>query len=159
MDILDAVAGAAQASDFGAWARASSLAYPVANLAHLLGLLLLVGGIGIVDLRVLGLFRGLPLAALSRALTPLAAAGLVLMLMSGATMFAADAATLATSATFRWKLALIALALSNAAAFRLRFGRLVDGPPDAPAPARLLAGLSLSLWLTIATLGRMIAYT
>jgi len=157
LDVLDVVAAAAHASEFGAWARASSFAYPAANLSHLLGLLLLVGGIGVVDLRVLGLFKSLPLAALSRALTPPAIFGLVLMLPTGATMFAADATTLAGSATFRWKLALIALALANAVVFRVRFNRLLDREAP-PAQARAHAGLSLVLWLSIAALGRMIAY-
>ena len=62
---------------------------------------MLVGGIGILDLRLAGAFRAIPVAPLSRALTPIALAGLVLMVPSGATMFAADAATLAGSATFR----------------------------------------------------------
>ena len=78
---------------------------------------MLVGGIGLLDLRLVGLFRSLPVAPLSRALTPVAIAGLILMVPSGLTMVAADAAV-AESATFRWKLLLIALALTNALAFR-----------------------------------------
>ncbi len=65
---------------------------------------MLVGGIGILDLRLAGLFRRIPVEALSSALTPIALAGLVLMIPSGATMFAADAAALVNSATFRLKL-------------------------------------------------------
>src|SRR3546814_5025686 len=38
---------------------------------YLFGLVLLVGSIGIVDLRLVGAFRALPLASLARALTPL----------------------------------------------------------------------------------------
>lgn len=156
MDLLAVIAEVVQASSFGAWARQSSLAYPAANLVHLLGLVMLVGGIGLLDLRVAGLFRALPIEPLSRALTPIALSGFALMALSGPVMFAADAAALAGSGAFRWKLLLIALALANAAAFRLLWrGRLADPPPA----ARAMALASLLLWLGIATLGRMIAYS
>lgn len=157
---LGAFAEAVQASGFGEWAAGSSLAYPLANTVHLLGLVMLVGGIGVVDLRLAGAFRALPPAALSRALTPIAIAGLALMVPSGAVMFAADAASLVGSPVFRWKLALIVLALANAVAFRLLWRhRLADWDAGAPAAGRVMAAVSILLWLTIGTLGRMIAYS
>lgn len=159
MDVLAEAVAALQASPFGAWARGSAYAYPLANLAHLLGLLLLVGGIGLLDLRLAGLFSALPVAPLSRALTPLAIAGLVLMLPSGLTMFVADAKSLAASPLFRWKLALIVLALANAVAFRRVWGARLDRWGGAVPPgARAMAVASLILWLSVAALGRLIAY-
>src|SRR3546814_7788223 len=79
---------------------------------------MLVGGIGVVDLRVVGLWRRLPMAELSRALTPVAVAGLVLMAASGSILFAADGPALARPAIFERKLLIIAAALAHAAAFR-----------------------------------------
>lgn len=152
---MEALAAALEASAFGRWAAGD--AYPVANIVHLLGLVLLLGGIGLVDLRIMGAFPALPLAALSRALTPLAVAGLALQALSGPVLVAADAVALLGSTAFRWKLAAIGLALANAAAFRLLQTRLpADG--SVALPGRLLAALSLAAWLTVATLGRMIAY-
>lgn len=149
-----------QASDFGVWASESSLAYPLANVVHLLGLVMLVGGIGIVDLRIAGAFRSLPLAPLSRALTPIAIVGLLLMVPSGAVMFAADAVALAGSDVFLRKLVLVGFALANALLFRWLWQRRIDGGArDLPFAARGMALLSLLLWLTVGTLGRMIAYT
>lgn len=152
MDPLDWLAAQADGSAFAHWSSAT--AYPVANVLHLLGLVLLVGGIGLVDLRIAGLFRSLPVRALSKALTPLSIAGLALMLLSGIVMFAADAEALARSDIFRRKLILIALALLNAGAFRWLW-RDLDRPTLA---ARIMAGLSLILWLAVATHGRLIAY-
>ena len=153
--MIDALAAAIEASALGGFARGSAWAYPIANLVHLLGLVLLLGGIGIADLRLIGLFPALPRAALLRALTPVAIAGLALLALSGPILFAADATALARSSTFRWKLALIAIALLNALAFRL----LKLGRSDRPgAIERPLAALSLLLWLTVAALGRLIAY-
>ncbi|WP_206185362.1 hypothetical protein [Sphingosinicella sp. CPCC 101087] len=144
-------------SDYAAWAAESALAYPVANTLHLLGLVLLVGGIGLVDLRLLGLFPRLPLAPLAGALTPLAIGGLIILVASGTVLFAADALSLATSWTFRLKLVLIALALANALVFRWLFGRASPEPPS--GAARLMALASLAFWLSVATAGRMIAYS
>lgn len=159
MDGLQALAAVIEASPLGNWARASSLAYPVANLLHLLGLVLLVGGIGLLDLRLAGVFTTLPLPSLSRVLTPLALGGLVLMVISGPILFAADATALAQSSTFRWKLSLIALALANAAAFRWLWQSDLERWDIAPPlPGRLMAIASVLLWLGIAALGRLIAY-
>jgi len=117
----------------------------------------LLGGIGLVDLRTIGLFRSLPLQPLSRALVPIAASGVLILAASGSILFAADAKSLAMSGTFRLKLILIALALVNVALFRLLIGAVVSDPP--PLSARLLALASLLLWLGVAICGRMIAYS
>jgi hypothetical protein len=157
---LDRIGAVVQASGFGLWAAQSPLAYPIANVVHLLGLIMLIGAIGLLDLRLAGLFRGLEVAALSRALTPIAFGGIALIVPSGATMFAADAAALVHSATFQWKLALIMIALANALAFRLAFGRrMARWDEAAPAGGRIMAIASLALWLGVATLGRWIAYS
>lgn len=143
----------------GPWSRGHALVYPLANTLHLLGLVMLVGGIGAVDLRIAGLWRGLPLDALSRALTPVAIAGLLLMIPTGTILFAADGEALAGSAVFHRKLVLIAVALANAITFRLIWGgRIAGWLGPAPAAARIMAAASLLLWLAIAAHGRWIAY-
>jgi hypothetical protein len=158
MDPLALAAGLEQ-SALGAWARGSPVGYPAANLLHLLGLVMLVGAIGVLDLRFLGLFRRLPAGALAQGLIPLAAAGLALMVLSGLVMFAADAGALARSAVFRWKIAVIAAALLNVAGFHLLWRRrLDDWTGGAPPAARAAAAASLMLWLAAAALGRLIAY-
>lgn len=138
------------ASGLAAWAGSGAV-YPVANVVHLFGLVLLFGGIGIVDLRLLGAFPALPADALVRALTPLGIAGLAVLALTGPILFAADAASLAASPVFGWKLAMIAAALVNAAAFRWV---LRDG-----VRRRVAAGVSLGAWASVAVLGRMIAYS
>ena len=141
---LSAFGEAVQSSSFGVWAGGEI--YPIANLVHLL--------------RLIGLFRRIPTAALAAALTPIAIAGLLLMIPSGATMFASDASTLVNSSTFRTKLLLIAAALANAIAFRFLWRRRVgDWESSLPTWGRVMAMLSLSLWLSVAGLGRWIAYS
>ena len=158
MTDLGAWGEAVQASPFGVWAGGEI--YPFANLVHILGLVMLVGGIGILDLRLAGLFRRIPTAPLATALTPIAIAGLLLMIPSGAAMFSSDASTLVNSGTFRTKLMLIGLALANAIAFRVLWRRRIDQwDLDPPMVGRVMAAVSILLWLWIAALGRWIAYS
>lgn len=127
---------------------------------HLLGLVLLVGGIGMLDLRLAGAFRGLPVAPLVRATIPLALSGLVLLACAGSVMLAADAGPLAGSTVFRWKLAFIAFGLAHAVVFQALWrGRFENWDADPPPLGRLMAVTSIAIWLTVATLGRLIAYT
>ena len=154
---LLALNGWLDAIGLAGWARGSAHVYPWANVLHVLGVVLLVGGIGIVDLRIIGLWRDLPLQELSNALTPVAMAGLALQATSGLVLFAADGEALAASDVFHLKLSLLSVALLNAAAFRLHWRR--GGRSRVPSGlVRASAMLSLLLWMGVATTGRLIAY-
>ncbi|WP_162130047.1 hypothetical protein [Sinorhizobium fredii] len=61
-----------------AWMRKGVWPFPVVNLLHMLGIALLFGGIAVLDLRVLGLARKLPVAALALLVLPIAGHGKVL---------------------------------------------------------------------------------
>lgn len=153
------LARALEASALGVWARETAFAYPAANLAHLLGLVLLVGAIGFLDLRLAGAFRRLPVQPLAAAAVPLGLTGLGLFAASGLIMFSADAAPLAAQPLFRLKLVLIAAGLAHAALFHLLFRRRLAGWDGAPPLAgRIMAVSSLALWLCVAALGRLVAY-
>lgn len=144
----------AEASALGVWIRESVNAYPAANVLHLLGLVMLLGAIGIVDLRIAGAFKSLPLRPLVEALTPVGIAGLALLAMTGPLLFVADATALIRSDVFRLKLLLILLALSNALIFRWRWRSGIEPGRT----MRVSAIASLLLWLAVGALGRMIAY-
>lgn len=152
---MEAAALAIESSALGSFVRESAWAYPLANITHLLGMILLIGGIGLLDLRIVGAFRSLPLMLLSRTLTPVGLAGLTLMLLTGPLLFATDAVALSRSSIFTWKLGLIVLALGNAAIFRQCWK---GGTNEPPMVLRIMAGASIVLWLGVAGLGRLIAY-
>lgn len=153
-------AAALEATSLGVWMRGAGPAYALANLAHLLGMTLLLGAMLLLDLRLLGAGRRLQLDEVSRLLTPLAVGGLLLQLASGVALLAADAVALAGNAALQLKLAVLLAALANAAVFRLRWSRsLADWDAFPPAFGRAQAALSLALWFTVAAAGRLIAYT
>lgn len=140
--------------------RGSTLAYPLANVVHLLGLVLLVGPILLLDLRLLGLGRHLALRAVSPLLTAWAVAGLTLLIVAGFLMFAADAGPLIKNGIMQLKLAGIAVGLANAIAFRALWReRIDDWDERPPVLGRAQAVLSIVIWLAVGTLGRWIAYS
>jgi len=156
---LAAWAAALEASGFSFMLRDSTWIYPLANLGHILGLTLLVGPIVALDLRVLGVGRAASVAALSRALTPIAITGLVLQVASGLLLFTADASALVANPVFRIKAALLVLGIANAIAFRRIWRDRLEGwDGDPPALGRLQAALSIVFWLGVAICGRLIAY-
>lgn len=146
---------ALDASGVKQWINDAALVYPLANIAHVIGAILLVGTILLLDLRVLNYARPLGAAALSRAVTPLAAAGFVVLILSGVILFLADPLNFAKSPLFQVKLVLILFAALNAFVFRRRWAALAE---DAPKQARIMAALSLVFWLSVVILGRLIAY-
>lgn len=151
--LLLAAAHALDTAGIGGWARGSAGVYPTANVVHVLGVVALVGAIGVVDLRLAGAWRALPLVPLVRALTPVAAGGLIVLIPSGVVLFAADGVSLSRSFEFQLKLGLLALAVVNAALFRWRWRG-----GEASTGDRALAAGSLILWIAIIITGRMIAY-
>ncbi|RTZ38886.1 hypothetical protein EKL30_18585 [Candidimonas sp. SYP-B2681] len=139
--------------------RMSDFAYPAVNLVHLAGLVLLVGSMLILDLRLLGVARRLPLTEVSSLLTPLAVVGLVLLLLSGVLLFSADAGPLLNNPLLPFKLGFILLGIVNALLFRAIWSpRLSLWDHAAPVIGRMQAAASLLLWIAAATCGRLLAY-
>ena len=135
--------------------------YPAVEVLHIAGIAALVGGAVMFDLRLLGVSRGLPVAALAAHLLPWARVGLGMVALSGALMFTAHATEWAQNPAFRVKLLLIAAAGANAWAFhRWPFRAVVRWDRDLPAPAhaRVAALLSMILWLSVIACGRLLAY-
>jgi hypothetical protein len=136
--------------------------YGLVNLVHILGIATLFGAILVLDLRLLGLWRSVPLAVLSRPTVTLAACGFVLAAATGIPMFATKAVDYAGNPFLFIKIPLIALALLNilllhrSAAWRAHRSRELTLAEQRRLKAG--AGLSLLFWLGAITAGRMIAY-
>jgi hypothetical protein len=152
-------AAALEASALGVLMRDSAVLYPIANLAHILGLILLVGSMVVLDLRLLGWGRAVPVPSAKGLLTPIAIGGFVLLLISGTALFSADARPLWANPVVRIKAALVVAMVANAAFFNVAWRRrLARWDEDAPAAGRAQAALSLMGWLGVAACGRLIAY-
>jgi hypothetical protein len=128
--------------------RSARWSYAAVNALHIFGIALLVGAVVPLDLRRLGLWRSLPEPVLARALTPVAAAGLVVAAAAGAALFAVRATEYAANPALLVKLTLVALGVANALLWTLRRGA---APP-------LAAALSLLVWPAALVAGRFIAF-
>jgi len=152
-------AAALEASGLGALMRESAVLYPLANIAHILGLVFFAGTIILLDLRLLGFARTLPALAVARVLTPIMLVGLAVQIASGVLLFSADARPLWNNPVMQVKAALIVFGLANALVFRALWNRrLADWDAAAPGIARTQAGLSLLIWLGVAICGRFAGY-
>lgn len=141
------------------WVRESGSiwSYPTILTLHTLGLGILVGANAILDLRLLGWGRRIPLADLDGLFTPMWG-GFALNAITGLLLFGADATTKSTQTVFYVKLAFIVLAL--VVMIRLKSTVFGGGRDHAAvtATSRGLAIASLVLWTGAITAGRFMAY-
>jgi len=126
---------------------------------HFVGLVLLIGTVGILDLRVLGFAKQIPFGPLHR-LVPWAMAGFGLNLVTGVLAFTGMDQYYTYDWAFWLKMLAIMLLGLNVAAFYLTGAfesaeRMGPGD-DAPPLAKFIAGTSLFLWFAVITLGRYI---
>jgi hypothetical protein len=134
--------------------------YPFVSILHVLGIALLFGAIAVLDLRLLGLWRRLPVPELARLALPVAVTGLALALLSGPLLFSVEAQDYIANPFFWSKLTAVALGLLNvlllhrSAAWR----RAAGEGNGSSARLRLGGAASLACWLVAIAAGRLIAY-
>ncbi len=142
--------------------RDSIWAYPLVNAAHIFGVALLVGSIVPLDLRLLGLWRTVPLVPLWQVLTRTAAAGFVLATVFGMLLFITRATEYASSDLFLAKLLVVGTGCANALVLRMLvtagFWRTCSAARLPPRRVQVAGGVSVVAWLTALTLGRLVGY-
>ncbi len=134
--------------------------FPMAEALHFIGLCLLVGLVGLIDLRLLGVARRLPVEAM-HALVPWALAGFVLTILTGSTFFAVDPFRYYVIALFWIKMLLIVVAGVNLLLYRVVVVPEVEtwgAGAEASTVAKAIATVSLILWVAIISAGRLIPY-
>lgn len=138
---------------------ASSTLYIFVNAAHILSIGLLVGAILPLDLRILGLFRQVPLQVLGPFLSRVAMTGVAFGILTGMVLFTVRADEYAENAAFLTKMALLVFGITNAV---LLHGlapwqrSLLKG--SARPWVRLHAALSLLIWIAALIAGRWIGF-
>lgn len=150
---------ALERSGFAHVIREATWIYPIANVLHVLGIALLLGGVAVFDLRLLGLTWAARPAEAAKLGLPLARAGLVLALPTGFVLFSAEASAYLANSVFLIKLGAVALAFLNLALFHAGSYRHIAGwGSRVPASAKLAAAISFLAWLTALVCGRLAAY-
>ena len=132
--------------------------WPLVESLHFIGLSLLIGTVGLFDLRLLGVARGIPLSALHR-LVPWGVAGYGLNVITGFMFVSSVPDQYLYNPAFQTKLALMAVAGINVSVFyRFVFLAVKSGSADADAPqgAKVVAAVSLGCWTGVIICGRLI---
>jgi hypothetical protein len=151
------------------WVRSTDLSklvlshpalWQVMETLHYFGLTLLFGTVGLFDLRLLGVAKPIPPAALHR-LIPWGIAGFFLNVLTGIAFFSGYPEQYAYNSAFHLKLAAMTLAGANAALFYvMAFGDVkhLGAGVTAPLKARVVAGISLGSWLLVLSCGRLLTF-
>jgi hypothetical protein len=157
--------GALEGSGLGQAMRQWLWLYPSVETVHIVGIGLLFGSIAVLDFRLLGVGRHIPVRALARHVLPWTLASFLLIVPSGALMFIAHASDFIESGVFVLKMGLILAAGVNAGIFHAITFRTADvwdteemrriGPPPS---ARAAGAISLLLWISVIACGRLLAY-
>lgn len=147
MTLLDTLLGELQGSGLAQAMRQARWLYPAVNTAHILGLATLYGSMVVLHLRAPADAAGATAAGLDKLVTPVAASGFAIAVVSGVLMFTTDAVKYAGSSLFIIKMALILAGLVNVAWLKRK---------RAARPAALI---SLSVWTAVIICGRLIGYT
>jgi hypothetical protein len=150
-----------EATPFSTWLRESPsvMVFPFILILHTVGLAFLVGANVALDARVLGLARGVPLLSMRRYYRAMWA-GFWVNAFSGVLLLIAYPTKALTNPLFFLKLSLIAAALFVGRSIRRStLSGAVAAGAAAPPSLRLMAVVSLALWLVSITAGRLLAYT
>ena len=139
--------------------RRSATLYLLVNAAHILGIGLLVGAILPLDLRLIGVLRSGPTSVLAPFLVRVAAAGLLLAMLTGLLLFSVRPGEYAGNPAFLAKMGLLALALGNVLLQHRSSGwRGMGQTGEAGASVRALAAVSFCLWIGVLVAGRWIGF-
>ena len=147
-------------SSLALWVGESLWAYPFLLSLHVAGLAILVGIFVMLDLRLLGAFGQLRVAALLPVIR-FAWVGFLVNAVSGALLFTSQASYFITSTPFLLKISMIFAGAVLAAIIQrsLRTSRdSATGEWSISGGTRVVAALSLAMWIGAIVTGRLIAY-
>jgi len=157
---LDAFAVWLRATDVSQAITAVPWLWPACEIAHFVGLSVLVGVVGFFDLRLLGFVRGVPIGA-AWSLMPWGKAGFGLAAITGVIFFVGAPEQYVNNVAFYAKLAFLIIAGLNALWFETLYGAIVKASPSldhTPLTYRAIAIVSIVSWFLVIYWGRMLPF-
>jgi hypothetical protein len=143
-------------ADYSRWV------WPALETLHFFGLILLIGALGVLNARILGFMKELPVAPLHKFI-PWALAGFAINIVTGFLFFVGMPPFYTNNLVFQLKILTIMIAGGQLLLFyctgALRAWERLGPGQDAPFSAKFIAASSLVLWIAIIVLGRYIPYT
>jgi hypothetical protein len=136
--------------------------YGLVNLGHILGVASLFGSVLVLDLRLLGVWRTVPLSSIAGPAVPVATTGFVVAAITGVALLATKATEYAGNPFLLIKLPAIVLGVVNVGVLTSRHAWKSMGRRELTSgerrELRVAGAVSLVSWLTAIGAGRMIGY-
>jgi hypothetical protein len=132
-------------------------ALPTVLTLHTAGMAVLVGTSWLLDLRLLGVGRNVPLAAY-RWVFPTLGVGLFVNIVTGLLLFTKNATTLATAVPFLVKMLLVVASVATLVPVRSLILNSDATQREVSGNVRALAIASILAWTGAVTAGRLLAY-
>jgi hypothetical protein len=143
--------------------RENGTLFPWIESVHVLSVTVLIGTIGLLELRLIGLtWLNRSVSRVLKDVLPITWSAFAASVLSGFLLFASNAPTYATNTFFLAKLALLAAAGLNAFGFHAFVERSIakwDSAARTPIPARVSGIFSLLMWVGIVVCGRWVGFT
>jgi len=136
--------------------------YGIVDLTHILGVSSLFGSVLVLDLRLIGLWRRVPLGAIARPTVPIATAGFIVAATSGVCLITTNGSEYVGNPFLLIKFPAIFLGVVNVAILsRLPAWKARETREVTESEQRVLSvfgAISLLSWLTAIGAGRLIGY-
>jgi hypothetical protein len=134
--------------------------WPLCETLHFVGLALLIGVVGLLDLRLLGFVRRVPVAAV-HGLIPWGIAGFVINLVTGALFFIGAPDQYLTNVAWWYKIGFLVVAGLNVLYFETtQAGRAmaIGAGEDTPRTLKVIGAVSIASWFMVLYWGRMLPF-
>ena len=138
----------------------SPWAWPLCETLHFIGLALLIGAAGLIDLRLMGLMRGVPVSAVMQ-MRKWAALGVAINVVTGTLFFIGAPDQYIHNPAWKAKLLFLAVAIINVAIFETTQGkRMLALPVDTATPRsfKVAGAVSMASWFLVLYFGRMLPF-
>lgn len=148
-----------EALSIAEWARSSLVGYPFVITSHSVGLAVMVGPVIMLNLRLLGRLKSVPLPYFGKLLF-LSWIGFCLNFISGVILFTMEATSYVSDVPFLIKISLVFLGALAAAYQHKKILRHADAweANGAPKYMLMIAMASIVFWFGAIIAGRLIAY-
>lgn len=138
----------------------SPFAWPVCETLHFVGLALLIGGAGLMDLRLMGLMRGVPVRAVMQ-MRKWAMLGVAINAVTGVLFFIGAPDQYIHNPAWKAKLLFLAVAMVNVAIFETTQGKrmlALSADADTPRSFKVAGAVSMVSWFLVLYFGRMLPF-
>jgi hypothetical protein len=158
--VKEAIVDWLKATSLSQFISMSPILWPVMEMLHFIGLALLIGGAGLIDLRLMGFMKSVPVSAVMQ-VRKWAVLGIVINVVTGTLFFIGAPGQYIDNSAWYYKLLFLAVAILNIVIFETRQGKrmlALAAGQDTPARFKIAGAVSMGSWLMVLYFGRMLPF-